>query len=174
MIRNVLRKRWYLFALLALIWLVGAFTAPKEYTVTPDETLEQGVPEIGDATSTTNLEPTVKGVPSEPWFERWSGRTYAKGEPIAEEDLGAAVEKLIECESGWRNVAVMDVGSLSYGILQFKSSTWNAWEIQFGFDGDPMNQLDARVMAYKALAKGYALHWSCALIVGLIIPSGAK
>ena len=164
-----IRKYWYLFLAWFIVLIIGhIFSYSRTYVITP---IEQGVSGSGVATSTADFEPPVQAVPSKAWFKPWTGRQYAYGEAVAQEDLGQAVETLIDCERPADPTAcIMDTnGKESCGVLQYQWDTWNAWEAQFGEHGDPRNQLDARVMAYKALAAGYAHRWSCSRLVGLML-----
>ena len=79
------------------------------------------------------------------------------------------INKLIECESQYTAVKRLDKNGLySYGVGQFQSSTWNGWEKEFNFDGDPMSPPDAIKMMEMAIQRGYLYHWSCAYLMGLL------
>ena len=72
------------------------------------------------------------------------------------------VAQLIRCESGGRNVKIVDSnGYYSYGILQIQSSTWNWWSEMAGIKGNPMIPQDAIKVANWAVANGYGPHWTC-------------
>lgn len=76
--------------------------------------------------------------------------------------LDAAVQRLIDCESGGRSVRIVDSnGYYSYGILQFQKSTWDEFSKQSGLVGDPMVPNDAIPMARWAVKNGYGPRWSC-------------
>ena len=79
------------------------------------------------------------------------------------------IRELIGCESQGRNIKILDTnGYYSYGILQYQSSTWNAWSKLSGIQGSPMNIRDSITMADWAIENGYLHHWSCAKILGLV------
>lgn len=91
---------------------------------------------------------------------------------VAEVKPHPIVAALIQCESGGRNVKIVDAnGYYSYGILQYQSSTWNWWSRESGIEGDPMNEKDAIKMANWAVANGYGFHWTCFHLLGLSTPS---
>ncbi len=80
----------------------------------------------------------------------------------------AIIEKLIQCESGGKNVKIIDSnGYYSYGILQFQKATWDGWSEQSGIEGDPMVREDAIRMAEWAIKNGLLSHWSCARKINL-------
>ena len=79
------------------------------------------------------------------------------------------IEQLIKCESQGRNVKIIDAnGFYSYGILQYQSSTWNAWSELSSITGSPMHEDDAIQMADWAIDHGFLPHWSCAYKLGLL------
>lgn len=78
-------------------------------------------------------------------------------------DNAKTIENLIKCESGWKNVKIVDInGYYSYGILQFQKRTWQWFSELSGIQGDPMNQKDAIRMTNWAIDNGFIKHWSCA------------
>jgi hypothetical protein len=78
------------------------------------------------------------------------------------------INALIQCESQGKNVKVLDSnGFYSYGILQYQSSTWNAWSVESGIKGSPMNREDAVEMADWAIDNGLVNHWTCARLLDL-------
>ena len=87
------------------------------------------------------------------------------------------IKKLIKCESNYQIVSRPDSdGIISDGILQFhrgkddtiETGTWGEWSRESGIQGDPMNPVDAIIMADWAISKGRLNHWSCAYITGLL------
>jgi hypothetical protein len=68
------------------------------------------------------------------------------------------IDKLCECESG-RNPNVInpnDKGTPSYGILQFKTTTYgNVCMKKYGFDGDIMSESNQRECAEKILEEDF-------------------
>ncbi|MDE1970692.1 MAG: transglycosylase family protein [Patescibacteria group bacterium] len=85
-----------------------------------------------------------------------------------DEKINSLIERLISCESGGKNIKVVDSnGYYSYGILQFQKGTWDEWSAQSGITGDPMVPGDAIRMAHWAIANGLLGHWSCAHKLGL-------
>lgn len=72
------------------------------------------------------------------------------------------VNILISCESGGRNVSIIDSNGLpSRGILQFQDSTWSDFSKKSGIIGDPMIENDAIKMARWGVLNGYLSRWSC-------------
>ena len=89
----------------------------------------------------------------------WSTSTIRE---IAENAKHKEVLPMTECESQFVSIKRLDSnGKYSYGPLQYQSSTWNGWEKQFNFEGDPMNPEDAVKMADMALGAGLGFHWTC-------------
>ena len=89
-------------------------------------------------------------------------------EPKLYEEPIPQVRRLIECESGWKNVKIVDTnGEYSAGILQFQYKTWESFSKESCIVGDPMEPTDAIKMANWAWKKGYGYHWSCTRILGL-------
>ena len=80
------------------------------------------------------------------------------------------VQRLITCESGGRNVSIVDSnGKMSYGILQFQMDTWRAWARASGIVGHPMVEQDAIRLANWAVGQpGLLRHWTCAKILGMV------
>ena len=79
------------------------------------------------------------------------------------------INRLIQCESQGQNVARMDSNhQLSYGILQFQSSTWSDFSRLSGIMGSPMNESSAIEMANWAISNGYLGRWTCAHILHLV------
>ncbi|MBI5421324.1 MAG: transglycosylase family protein [Parcubacteria group bacterium] len=82
--------------------------------------------------------------------------------------IDSVIEKLIQCESGGKNVKIIDSnGYYSYGILQFQKATWDGWSRESGIVGDPMVPEDAIQMARWAIKNGFISHWTCARILDL-------
>lgn len=91
------------------------------------------------------------------------------------------IEKLIQCESGNKNVTIVDTNGLtSHGILQFQKATFTTYMIRYGiaphaerqelenFLNDSETQ---RELAYRMLEEDpkNARHWyNCAVISGII------
>lgn len=76
--------------------------------------------------------------------------------------LDQTLESLIQCESGWKNVKIIDTnGYYSYGILQFQKSTWDELSEKSGIVGSPMDQMQSIEMAKWAILHGYEKRWSC-------------
>ncbi len=82
----------------------------------------------------------------------------------------ATIEKLIQCESGGRNISVPDSdGLISDGILQFhrgpadtySGGTWEDFSRASGITGSPRNPADAIRMTDWAIGHGLGPHWSC-------------
>ena len=138
----------WLGILAAIVLLGRLLSAPKEIRIPQEE--PQIIPETHAET-----------IPRKP------GK-YKAGDQIPEADIPGVIEQLIQCESSGASVTVMDKGSYSYGILQYKSSTWNGWSEEFGFEGSPMRPGDAKEMTRRALRAGYLYHWTCAKILGLL------
>lgn len=79
-----------------------------------------------------------------------------------DQQLEATINRLIQCESGGKNVVVLDTnGKYSYGILQYQLATWNWFSSLSGINGEPMNQEDAVKMARWAIKNGFGPQWSC-------------
>lgn len=95
---------------------------------------------------------------------RWS---FAVPFPVAHK---AEIERLIQCESGGRNISKPDSdGIISDGVLQFhrgpadtlSSSTWEDFSRASGLGGSPKNPLDAIRMTDWALGHGLGPRWTC-------------
>lgn len=72
------------------------------------------------------------------------------------------VTKLMACESGGRNVKIVDSnGYYSYGVMQFQKSTWDDFSQKSGIIGDPMVPNDAVEMAKWGVLNNYLYRWSC-------------
>lgn len=80
------------------------------------------------------------------------------------------IEKLIQCESGGRNISEPDSDGLtSDGILQFhrgpadtySGGTWEDFSRASGITGSPKNPADAIRMTDWAIGHGLGPHWSC-------------
>lgn len=75
-------------------------------------------------------------------------------------------EQIIQCESGGRNVEIIDSnGKWSRGIAQFQDSTWEWLSGLAGIEGSPLEPEKARAVLIWALENGYGFHWSCFRIV---------
>jgi hypothetical protein len=98
-----------------------------------------------------------------------SGKNWAYTVPFPVKN-GAAIQKLIQCESGGRNVSRPDSNHVvSWGILQFNgTSTWAEMERRFQFQGSPVIPADAIHMADMMIDAGFISRWTCARIAGLI------
>lgn len=80
----------------------------------------------------------------------------------------STLEKLIQCESQGRNISRVDSdGQMTWGILQFNTSTWKEMERRFNFYGDPRNPPDAIHMADMMISSGLIGRWTCARSLGL-------
>lgn len=76
-------------------------------------------------------------------------------------ETAVVVQRLIYCESGGQNVAILDSNNkYSYGVLQIQLDTWNQWSKQSGITGEPMNKTDAVRMAKWAIQNGYIKRWT--------------
>lgn len=83
----------------------------------------------------------------------------ASSTPPARNDLA---EQIIECESGGRNVEIIDSnGKWSRGIAQFQDSTWEWLSGLAGVQGSAMEPEKARAVLIWALENGYGFHWTC-------------
>jgi hypothetical protein len=80
------------------------------------------------------------------------------------------IERLIECESGGRNVSLPDSdGITSDGVLQFhrgpgdtlSSSTWEDFSRASGFRGSPKDPVEAIRMTDWAISHGLGPRWTC-------------
>jgi hypothetical protein len=89
--------------------------------------------------------------------------------PFAVENK-VAIEKLIQCESGGRNISRPDSdGLISDGILQFHrgpadtyaGGTWEDFSRDSGITGSPRDPADAIRMADWAISHGLGPHWTC-------------
>lgn len=79
------------------------------------------------------------------------------------------IQGLIKCESGGRNVQIIDSNGLwSRGILQYQDGTWNWFSKMSGITGSPLIKEDAIRMTEWAIQNGYLKHWSCAKILGYL------
>jgi hypothetical protein len=82
----------------------------------------------------------------------------------------ALADKIITCESHWRNVSIIDSNGLpSRGIAQFQDRTWKWMSEAAGVEGSPLEPAKAKEVLMWALANGHGKHWSCwRKIVGMI------
>jgi len=80
------------------------------------------------------------------------------------------IEKLIQCESGGRNISRPDSdGVISDGILQFHrgpadtyaGGTWEDFSRSSGITGSPREPADAIRMTDWAISHGLGPHWTC-------------
>jgi hypothetical protein len=80
------------------------------------------------------------------------------------------IERLIECESGGRNISAPDTdGIISDGVLQFhrgpgdtlSSSTWEDFSRASGLRGSPRNPAEAIRMTDWAISHGLGPRWTC-------------
>lgn len=80
------------------------------------------------------------------------------------------IERLIECESGGRNISGPDSdGIISDGVLQFhrgpadtlSSSTWEDFSRASGITGSPRNPVEAIRMTDWAISHGLGPRWTC-------------
>lgn len=76
-------------------------------------------------------------------------------------------QRLIECESRWKEDAAGDQGT-SLGILQFKTTTFAQFTKKYGLASydisDPNHQID---LAARMIGDGYLHHWkNCARKIG--------
>jgi hypothetical protein len=87
------------------------------------------------------------------------------------------IERLIECESGGRNISAPDTdGIISDGVLQFhrgpadtlSSSTWEDFSRASGLSGSPRNPAEAIRMTDWAISHGLGPRWTCWRQEGLI------
>jgi hypothetical protein len=70
--------------------------------------------------------------------------------------------RMIKCESGGREkIVVWDVHSNSYGILQFKTPTWDWFSQKAGISGSPLDGAKAIQVADWALSNNLGHHWTC-------------
>jgi hypothetical protein len=84
----------------------------------------------------------------------------------SENALQGILECLAMCESGNREWVVNpnDKGSPSFGLYQFKFSTWQKF-----CEGNIMNRNDQEVCARQMIANGGIRHWyNCAVKCGVI------
>ena len=88
----------------------------------------------------------------------------------------ADIERLIECESGGRNISGPDSdGIISDGILQFhrgpgdtlSRSTWEDFSRASGITGSPRDPADAIRMTDWAISHGLGPRWTCWQLLGL-------
>lgn len=94
----------------------------------------------------------------------WRHSRLGVGSPTNRATADLAIEHLIPCESGGRNINRVDVnGKMSYGVLQFQD--WKEWEAVSGIRGDPDNREDAIRMGEWAIENGMVNHWTCAQIL---------
>lgn len=98
-----------------------------------------------------------------------SGPRWGYSLPFAVKNK-ATIEKLIQCESGGRNVSGPDSdGIISDGILQFHrgpadtlaGGTWEDFSQASGIRGSPKNPADAIRMTDWAISHGLGPHWTC-------------
>src|SRR3990167_11027791 len=78
--------------------------------------------------------------------------------------------RLIQCESGGRNIKHLDVNNFySYGILQIQSSTAARWNKESGLNADPMIPDEAIKLGHWAISNGYLKSWlNCAKKLGYV------
>ena len=75
--------------------------------------------------------------------------------------LDKIISRLIYCESGGQNKAVLDSNNkYSYGVLQIQLATWNQWSKESGIIGEPMNKTDAVKIATWAIENGKIKAWT--------------
>ena len=78
------------------------------------------------------------------------------------------VEKVIKCESNWKNVTVIDTnGKHSRGIGQFQDATWNEFSKRSGIKGTSTDPIATIQMMNWAFQNGLARHWTCAKMLGI-------
>jgi hypothetical protein len=80
------------------------------------------------------------------------------------------IERLIECESGGRNISELDSdGVISDGVLQFhrgpkdtlSNGTWEDFSRASGLTGSPKNPVEAIRMTDWAISHGLGPRWTC-------------
>lgn len=71
-------------------------------------------------------------------------------------------DRIIECESGGRNVQIIDSnGKPSRGVAQFQDATWEWMSKLAGVEGESTDPVKARQVLIWALEHGYGSHWTC-------------
>lgn len=105
----------------------------------------------------------------------WQKSSYKRQEVPEQSDVAEIVASLIPCENLARiyvptsTPRILDSnGKYSYGLLMFQSSTWAQFSEESGIQGDPTDNVKAIQMALWAVSRGYAHHWSCAAILGIV------
>jgi hypothetical protein len=98
-----------------------------------------------------------------------SGPRFAFAVPFAVTNK-TDIERLIECESGGRNVSEPDSdGIISDGVLQFhrgpadtlSDSTWEDFSRASGLTGSPRDPVEAIRMTDWAISHGLGPRWTC-------------
>jgi hypothetical protein len=98
-----------------------------------------------------------------------SGPRWAYAVPFAVTNK-TGIERLIECESGGRNVSEPDSdGIISDGVLQFhrgpadtlSDSTWEDFSRASGLTGSPRDPVEAIRMTDWAISHGLGPRWTC-------------
>ena len=93
---------------------------------------------------------------------------------VKNSDIQHKINLLIKCESGGRNVTVMDTnGKYSAGILQFQLATFQGYRKKYGLDPDKKLWKDSEIqrdLAYRMLEESpkNVRHWTnCAKAKGI-------
>ncbi len=84
------------------------------------------------------------------------------------ETYGAIIDKLAGCESSNNPEAVNwnDNGSPSFGLLQFKSGTFQYYCVdKYNLPNDIMDGNIQRECCDKMISEGLLYHWSCRLVL---------
>ena len=86
----------------------------------------------------------------------------ASNEATLDSRIEDIVDRLIQCESGGKNITIIDSNGLeSRGILQYQDKTWEWFSKLSGITGKPTNDEDAKKMTRWAVKNGYGENWTC-------------
>ena len=95
-------------------------------------------------------------------LERKTGVMAAKEKKESSTSNETLADLVISCESGGRNVCIIDTnGKPSCGIAQFQETTWIWLSGLAGVEGSPLEPEKARQVLVWAIEHGYGPHWTC-------------
>ena len=67
--------------------------------------------------------------------------------------------RIIECESGWRNICNSQSCGRGMGLAQIIPETWNHIKTEINIGDDPMNEIDNLKAALWLFNNGGSQHW---------------
>lgn len=79
---------------------------------------------------------------------------------VGYQDLLIIADRVVACESGGRNIEILDTnGKMSRGIAMFQDTTWKWMSQEAGITGSSMEPEKAYAVLVWALKNGYGDHW---------------